>query len=217
MDALKADLKYLNSLTYKDLPITYSNSSDMHYNFGGCECNGLVCTCCALVEINEDKSDYKMKKNQSVCLSYTYKDTQFFIKAKEDIFKTEPLDKTISAYKLSDVCYDSASFCLHFYNTVVSSDRQSFTGCSDIIYKSGKFDVAQIKLGCFRMALGSKLFVREIVSFHNKTQPAIYMSQENTQVTLQDSLVLPKFMVTVFSSFNNGSIVSINSDLVHLS
>ena len=65
MDVLKADLQHLNSLTYKDLPITFSNSSDIHLNFGGCECNGLVCTCCALVEINEDKSDYKMKKNQS--------------------------------------------------------------------------------------------------------------------------------------------------------
>lgn len=208
MKILDEDMKYLRSLTYNELSVSYKepSSSRTHYNFGGCDCNGVYCTCCALTEID------KLNMTKPLCFEINYLgNNELNILAKQALLQVQlPFEKKVSVFELNDACDGSNTFCIHFYNTVLSDNKGTLNGCADMIFKRLDVQIERLRLGCFLMSTGGKSYQRSIVSVHMENSSAFYLNQLNPQYS--ENINLPKLWIVNLLSLSNGeSTINLNN------
>lgn len=170
------------------------NGTDSVYNFGGCFCKSLKCECCGLIdELSKNPTCYELK--------YLKNTMSVDILAKNETFGK------LSSLDVKNVCDEKV--CLHFYNVIQSSDKNSFKGCLDINLVEDKS--VNVRLGCFRMENDTQKFTRNLMSVR-KGGKTIFYNQVNEVVNSKDMNGLDMGMFVNFSRFGsfNNVIMNVN-------
>ena len=107
---------------------------------------------------------------------------------------------------VKDVC--DKKVCLHFYNVIQSSYKDSLKGCLDINLVED--ESVKVRLGCFRMEKDTQKFTRNLMSVRTGDM-TIFYNQVNEVVNSENMNGLDKGMFVNFSRFGGfNSIINVN-------